>query len=247
MAVARAFALVTGWENTTMVQEIQRALTLAEARIVEGIANFLPGILALLLLLVVALVVAVFVRYAVFRALKGLDFDRRAEVLGVSLAEWTPSRSASKLVAAAAYWTVLLIGLLLGLTALDAALLSQFATAALEYVPHLVAALTILLLGGVIARFLARAVLIESVNMGFQSARLISLGVKWMVLLVAAAMALDHIGIGRTTLRLAFGIIFGGVVLAVALAVGLGARDTVSRALERQARDPSREDRLDHV
>lgn len=230
-----------------MVEGFQRALNLAGTRIVDGIANFLPGVLALLLLLVVALIVAVFVRYAVFRALTGLDFDRRAEVLGVSIAGWTPSGSASKLVAAVAYWTVLLIGLLLGLTALDAALLSGFAAAALEYVPHLVAALVILLLGGVVARFLARAVLIEAVNMGFQSARLFSLGVKWMVLMIAAAMALDHIGIGRTTLRLAFGIVFGGVVLAVALAVGLGAKDAVSRALERRTRTPSREDRLDHV
>jgi hypothetical protein len=230
-----------------MVEEIRRALSLAEARIVNGIADFLPGVLALLLLLVAALVVAVIVRYLVLRTLQGLDFDRRAELLGVSLADWTPSRSASKLVAAVAYWTVLLIGLLLGLTALDAALLTRFATAVLEYVPHLVAALAILMLGGVIARFFARAVLIEAVNMRIRSARLLSLGVKWTVLAVAAAMALDHIGIGRTALLLAFGIIFGGVVFAVALAVGLGARDVVSRALERQTREPSREERLDHV
>ena len=180
-----------------MVEEIRRALNVAETRIVDGIADFLPGILALLLLLVTAVIVGAIVRYAVFRALQGLDFDRRAELLGVSLAGWTPSRSASRLVAAVAYWTILLIGLLLGLTALDAALLTRFATAVLEYVPHLVAALAILVVGGVIARFFARAVLIEAVNMRIQSARLLSLGVKWTVLIVAAAMALDHIGIGR--------------------------------------------------
>ena len=230
-----------------MVEGMQRALTLAGTRIVDGIANFLPGVLVLLLLLIAALIVAVIVRYAVFRALKGLDFDRRADLLGISIAELTPSRSASKVVASAAYWTTLLIGLLLGLSALDAALPSRFATAVLEYVPHLVAALAILLLGGIIARFLARAVLIEAVNMGIQSARLLSLGVKWTVFIVAAAMALDHIGIGRTALLLAFGIIFGGIVLAAALAVGLGAKDVISRALERQVREPSREDRLDHV
>jgi len=230
-----------------MVEEIRRALNVAETRIVDGIADFLPGILALLLLLVTAVIVGAIVRYAVFRALQGLDFDRRAELLGVSLAGWTPSRSASRLVAAVAYWTILLIGLLLGLTAFDTALLTRFATEVLEYVPHLVAALAILFVGGVIARFFARAALIEAVNMRIQSARLLSLGVKWTVLIVAAAMALDHIGIGRTALLLAFGIIFGGIVLAVALAVGLGAKDVVSRALERQTREPSREDRLDHV
>lgn len=254
MALARAGAQLTRQdvglpqvEDTTMVEGIQRALSLAGTRIVDGIANFLPGALVLLLLLIASLIVAVIVRYAVFRALTGLDFDKRAEVLGVSVAEWTPSRSASKLVASVTYWVILLIGLMLGFAALDAALPSRFATSVLEYLPHLVAAITIFVLGGLIARFLARAVLIEAVNMGIRSARLLSLGVKWVVLMVAAAMALDHIGIGRTALLLAFGIAFGGIVLATALAVGLGAKDMVSRSLERQMREPSPGDKLDHV
>jgi hypothetical protein len=71
--------------------------------------------------------------------------------------------------------------------------------------------------------------------------------VKWLVLILAAAMALDHVGIGRTVLLLAFGILFGGMVLAVALAVGLGARDAVGRAIERQLRAPEGDDKLDHV
>ena len=230
-----------------MVEEIRRALGLAGTRIVDAIANFLPGLLAFLLILVAALIVAAIVRYAALRALNGLNFDRRAELFGAPLAGWTPSGSASTLVASAAYWVILLTGLLLGLTTLDAALPTQFATSVLQYVPHLVAALAILLLGAIIARFLARAVLIEAVNMGIQSARLLSLAVKWMVLIVAAAMALDHISIGRTAMLLAFGIVFGGIVLATALAVGLGAKDLVSRALERQMRQPSGEDKLDHV
>jgi hypothetical protein len=68
------------------------------------------------------------------------------------------------------------------------------------------------------------------------------------VLIVAAAMALDHIGIGRTVMLLAFGILFGGVVLALALAVGLGARDVVGRALDRHVRAPADDDdKLNHV
>ena len=230
-----------------MVQEVERGLRLAGTRIVDSIANFLPGTLVLLVLLVVSLLVALLIRFIAIRALQGLDFDRRAEPLGISLSDWTATRSASQLIGTALFWTILVLGFLLGLTALDAALPSQFATSVLAYVPHLLAALLILIVGAVIARFLATAVLIGAVNMGIQSARLLSLAVKWMVLIVAAAMALDHIGIGRTVLLLAFGIIFGGVVLATALAVGLGAKDVVGRALERQIREPAREDKLDHV
>ena len=230
-----------------MVEQFDRALRLATARIVESVANFLPGALVFLVLLVGTLVVALVLRYTLRRALTSLDFDRRAELLGISLAEWTPSRSASALVSSVLYWTVVALGLLLGLTALDAALPSQFALSVLEYVPHLLAALAILIVGGIVARFLARAILIGAVNMGVQYARLLSLTVKWLVLIVAAAMALDHIGIGRTVLLLAFGILFGGVVLAIALAVGLGARDMVSRALDPQLREPARDDKVNHV
>jgi hypothetical protein len=106
----------------------------------------------------------------------------------------------------------------------------------------------ILVLGTIAARFLARSVLIGAVNMGMQSARLLSLLVKWLVQLVAVAMTLDHLGIGRNVLLLAFGILFGGIVLAAALAVGLGARDAVKEALARQLREPSRGDEpVNHV
>jgi hypothetical protein len=230
-----------------MVEQFDRALRLAGTRIIESVASFLPGALVFLVLMMAALVVAVALRYTLRRALNGLDFDRRAELLGISLADWTTSRSASTLVASVAYWTILAFGLLLGLTALDAALPSQFAVSALQYVPHLVAAFAILVVGGIIARFLARSILIGAVNMGVQHARLLSLTIKWLVLIAAAAMALDHIGIGRTVLLLAFGIVFGGVVFALALALGLGARDVVGRALDRLLREPARDDKLDHV
>jgi hypothetical protein len=230
-----------------MVEQFDRALRLASARIVDSVANFLPGALVFLVLVLGSLLVALLLRYGLRRALNGLDFDRRAELLGVSLAAWTPSRSASTLVASIVFWMILALGLLLGLTALDAALPSQFAVSVLQYVPHVVAALAILVVGGIVARFLARSMLIGAVNMGVQHARLLSLTVKWLVLIVAAAMALDHIGIGRTVLLLAFGIVFGGVVLAIAIAVGLGAKDAVGRALDRQLREPARDDKLNHV
>ena len=230
-----------------MMQETERALSEAGRRVIDSVVSFLPGALVFLVLLLGALIVALAVRYAVLRALRGLDFDRRAELLGLSLADWTPSRSTAQVAASAAHWIILALGLLLGLTALDAALPSRFALAVLQYVPHLAAALVILIAGGVLARFLATAALIGAVNAGIQQARLLSFAVKWLVLIVATAMALDHVGIGRTVLLLAFGILFGGVVFAAALAVGLGARDAVGRAIERQVRAPAHDDKLDHV
>ena len=61
-------------------------------------------------------------------------------------------------------------------------------------------------------------------------------------------MALDHLGIGRSVLLLAFAILFGGIVFAAALAVGLGARDAVRDAIARHLHEPARDgDQVDHV
>jgi hypothetical protein len=95
-----------------------------------------------------------------------------------------------------------------------------------------VGAILLLIAGTLIARFLARSVLISAVNAQLQYARFLSLGVKWLVLVLTAAMVLEHLEIGGEIVSLAFGILFGGIVLTLALAIGLGSRDLVSRSLE---------------
>ncbi len=69
-------------------------------------------------------------------------------------------------------------------------------------------------------------------NAQLQYARFLSLGVKWLVLVLTAVMVLEHLEIGGVVVELAFGILFGGIVLTLSLAVGLGSRELVSRSLE---------------
>jgi hypothetical protein len=219
-----------------MWEHVNEILNQSTARIANGVANFLPGVLALLTVLIIAFVVAWIIRGMIRRSLSTVGFDRRLDQWGFSaIADWSPSRSPSLLIARIAYWLIVLLGLLIGLSALDASLTSQLAMRLFEYLPNVVAALLIVIVGTFIARFLARGVLISAVNMQIQSARLLSLGVKWLVMVMTAAMALEHLGIGGQIVRLSFAILFGGIVLALALAVGLGSKDIVSRSWDRQA------------
>ena len=145
------------------------------------------------------------------------------------------------------YGRILLLGLLTSLSALSPPLATQLTMGLLSVLQHIFLSLVVLLAGIVIARFLARGVLITAVNMQIQSARLLSLGVKWLVLVFSGAMALEHLSIGGGIVRLAFGILFGGIVLAMALAVGLGSKEMVSRSWEKQAgRTEEQEEQLHH-
>jgi Mechanosensitive ion channel, conserved TM helix len=232
-----------------MWEQINRIFNQAATRITNGLADFLPGVVVFCLIVLVFGMLAVAARVLVLRLLRGFDFDRRASQLGLAfLGEWSVAGSPSLALARLLFWTIVIVGLLAGLTSLNATMPSQFALTIFDYMPDLLAALVIVIIGNILARFLARSVLISAVNMQIQAARLLSIGVKWLVLVLAGAMALEHLRIGRPILLLAFGILFGGIVLALALAVGLGSKEMVTRSLERQIRDAAEErDKLNHV
>jgi hypothetical protein len=216
--------------------QIQQALDESMLRVITKVANLLPGIVALVVALALAIVLAWVIAYVLRRSLTSVQFDERLVSWGLGgLAEWSPSHSPTLLAVRAVSWTIVLIGFLVGLTAFDATLTSQFVDRLFAYLPNVIAAVVLLLVGNVVARFLARSVLIGAVNMNLQYARLLSMGVKWLVVVLAVAMALEHLAIGGHIVSLAFTILFGGIVLALSLAVGLGSKDLVSRSLEREA------------
>ena len=132
-------------------------------------------------------------------------------------------------------------GFLIGVAAFDSELTSELVRTIFSYVPNVIGAILVLLAGTIAARFLARSVLIGAVNLNLEYARLLSAGVKVLVNVLAVAMALEHLKIAVGIVELAFGILFGGIVFSLALAVGLGSKDLITKSLEREARKTSAE------
>jgi hypothetical protein len=226
-----------------MWEQVRQALNESATRVITGMANLLPGFVALLLALIAAAVVGWLLAFLLKRFLRGIDFDGRVKRMGLDgLTEWAPRQSPTLLVARTAAWLVILVGFMIGVTAFDAALTSELALRLFQFVPDMIAAVLVMTVGMVLARFVARGVLIAAVNRNLHHAALLSMGVKWLVLVLAAAMALEHLGIGGRIVQLAFGLLFGGIVLTLSLAIGLGSKDMVSRSLERQATKPAEEE-----
>ena len=219
-------------ENVSIWHQISNALHMSIYRVLSLLIAVLPGILAFFVALAIFSLIGKFISTVLRWVLKAVAFDARIARGG----EWTSSSSPTDLVARISFWLFVLLGLLIGVSAFDTsyAVGTAMSFSLLPYLTHAVGAILILIVGTLIARFLARSVLIGAVNAQLQYARFLSLGVKWLVLVLTAAMALEHLEIGGAIVDLAFSILFGGIVLTLALAVGLGSRDLVSRSLESQ-------------
>ena len=221
-----------------MWQQVEVALSQSAHRVLVKLASFLPALVALLLAIIILTAIGAGIAALLRRILTAAKFDERLAHNSVTtISDWSPSHSPTTLIARIAFWACVLTGFFIGISAFDAAYPgeSQISIFVIPYLTHSIGAILLLIFGTVIARFLERSVLIGAVNAKLQYARFLSLGIKWLVLVLTAAMVLDHLQIGGAIVELAFGILFGGIVLTLALAVGLGSRDIVSRSLERSA------------
>jgi len=219
-------------DNASIWQHMSEALHQSLYRVLTLLIAVLPGILAFFVALVIFAVAGMAISWILRRCLTWAKFDLR--VARKSGADWTPSSSPTDIIARASFWICVVLGLIIGISAFDASYATGTALpiSLLPYFTHAVGAALLLIAGIVIARFLARSVLISAVNAQLHYARFLSLGVKWLVLVLTAAMVLDHLQVGGNIVELAFGILFGGIVLTLSLAVGLGSRELVSRSLE---------------
>ena len=204
--------------------------------VVQKLVAFLPSLLTGIVVFAVGLVLAWLVKLFVIRIIRLLKLDAAFARSGVTeaLQRIAVRDTPAKLVGRMFYWLVVLVFFVLALSVMRVPVIDQLLEKFLLYLPNIFVALVILTIGWFLGNFLGRATLIASVNAGIKAAGPLSKGTKGIVLLFAFVMAFEQLGIGRSTVIAAFAIVFGGAVLALALAFGLGGRDLARTFMEKR-------------
>lgn len=217
----------------------------------ERLLAVLPGLLVLLSLLIVGFILAWLARIVVSKIGRAVGIDRLLERWGVapSLRRSGILRLPSDVLGLVCFWAIFVLFASVGIDGLALPGAPGATALLVAFLPPLLAAALILLVGWLVANFLSQGVLIAAVNARLPEARLLARGVHWGVLLFAAATALTHLGIGKEMVLVAFGITLGGVVFAMALAFGLGGRQIARHILERRLRReaPPPQERITHL
>src|ERR1700735_676070 len=105
-----------------MWTQAQQALNQSLIRVLDQLASLIPGVAALMLAVICASRLGGVLFLALRRLLAGVQFDERLPKWGF---RWSPARSPSLVVARVVFWTVVLIGFLIGVAAFDSALTSD--------------------------------------------------------------------------------------------------------------------------
>ncbi|MCC6131792.1 MAG: hypothetical protein IT186_17880 [Acidobacteria bacterium] len=152
-----------------------------------------------------------------------------------------------RLAGSVSFWTAVVVALSVGVNALEPGALRTILLEVVSFLPKILTSAFLFVLGLGLAVLARRSVLLAAVNAGLPWARPGSRGIHAVIVISFAAAALDHLGVGRSILIAAFCIAGGGLVLALALAFGLGARDLAKAYLEKRLRAEEEETGIRHV
>jgi hypothetical protein len=233
-----------------MAQMVLQAIEQAGTNFVQSVAVVLPRAVTTISIVVVGWFMAIVLKRLTRWALGRFGFNRLMERLGVAASlKTTDLPTADVLASQIVFWIVWVGFLLSGVDVLGFVALQGAVTAFALFVPRFVVAIAILVVGFVVANFAWRATLLAAVNAGVPSPRVLSAAARALVLVLAAAMALDQIALARTIVLTAFAISFGAVMLGLAIAFGVGGGVVARRILDHwfPERARSEADELRHL
>ena len=205
---------------------------------VERLESIGPKLLEVVLILVLGFVFAWILKLLLGWFLKIIRFEDLCYRIGLStaLARANVRRSSSAIFKLIVYWLVIFLAIILSLSTLNVEVVNELISSFLLYLPRFFIAVFVLIFGYFLAKFIARALLLALVNAQVKSAKPISLAVHIMILILFVTMGIEQLGIAKGVMMITYAILLAGVVLALAIAFGLGGKDMAKDFLEKKAK-----------
>ncbi len=197
--------------------------------LLDQLVGFLPNLLAVLAILIGGWIVAKLIKTGLVRLLGAVKADSVAERIQLAemLARGGIERTFSQLVGALAYWIVMLVVLVAALNALQLTATAELLQRLVGFLPTIVTAIVVLILGILAAGFLGATVRAVASNSGIAQAQVLGQFAQVVVIIFAVVVALQQVQV--QFVGDAFLIILAAIGFGLALAFGLGCKDLAGR------------------
>ncbi|GAB4483254.1 MAG: hypothetical protein OHK0044_32480 [Burkholderiaceae bacterium] len=208
------------------------------------VGAFLPRVAVAIVVLIVGWLIAKALRFAAVRALRAINFNVLTERAGIDafLQQGGLERDTTAFVGALVYWLVILGALVIAANGLGLSYVTDLLMRVFLFLPRLFVALLVIVFGAYFARFVNGAVQTYCRNVDMQDAELLGRIAQYAILVFVILIALEQLAIGGDIVRYTFLILLAGVVLALAIAFGLGGRQWAEDLLQRWWPTRRRED-----
>jgi hypothetical protein len=213
---------VENWGDAVMVSATEA---------MQNLLGFLPALIGAILILIIGWIIAGVIAGLIEKGLRAVGFEKAAQSTGIAgfIENAGTGWTASKVVAEIVKWFIRLIAIQAAASILGLDQISQIINAILLWLPNLVVAIVIIVIGALIANFVAGIVRGSAAEMGFSTPNLLANVARYAIIGFAAVAAFNQLGIAPTVVNTLFIGLVATLVLAFGLAFGLGGQQTAAQ------------------
>ena len=217
------------------MQSIDILLLETAREFLHQFATFLPRLLLALVVVAIGWLFAKAVRFAVEKGLRAVNFTVLTERAGTDnfLQQAGLKGDTTTLFGLVAYWLAILAALMIAFSGLGLTHITDLLGRVVWFTPKLLVAMLVVVFGSYCARFVGGAVQAYCMDAQIPDADLLGRIARYLIVIFVVMIAVSHVEIGGDIVQRTFLIILGGLVLAFALAFGIGGKDWAAAMLER--------------
>jgi len=211
----------------------QQVLMEPARTVLAQVGQFLANTLLVIIILIIGWIIAKIIRTLVTQLLRAIQLDTLSDRIELDsvLAKGGITYSLSELIGVICYWLALLITVAIAISAVGLTAAVELLNKIIFYVPNIIAAIFILILGMFVATLLRNIVQTASSNAGLSQTKLLSKTVEVIVIVFVTVAALEQLNIGFRVTELTLSIALGSLGLGCALAFGLGCKDIAGKSV----------------
>lgn len=216
-----------------MIDDVQQTLWQPMVSLWTKVAEFLPNLAGALLLLVVGYLVAKGIGVAIRKLLEKLGLDKLTESSGVATAVQSTGldTSASAIIGKIAYWLIFLLFMIAAADSLGLPRVSDTINGFVQYLPKLIGALLVVIIGLFAAHLVRTAVETASASMQLDYGKPLGTLIYMLIVIVVVSLAIGQLEIETDLLNQVVSIILFAIGAAVALSLGMGTRATAGNII----------------
>jgi len=199
--------------------------------VLAQISQFLVNALLVIVILIIGWLISKVIKAVVTKALKAVKLDTLSDKIELDklLGKGGITYSLSDLVGIICYWLSLLVTFMVAINAIGLTIAAELLNKVVLYIPNVIAALFILVLGMFAATLMRNVVRTAANNAGLSQSKLLAQVVETIVIIFAIFVGLEQLQIGIRITELTISIILGAIGLGLALAFGLGCKDIAGK------------------
>ena len=201
----------------------------------EKIINLLPSLVGALVILFLGWLLAKILKAALIKLLVAMRFEKFGERSGLSkfLSRGDIKHSLADILGTVFFWIIFLFFIYIAADVLKLSLISDLINRIISFIPNLIAAVLIIIIGVLLSSFFKGMVKVAATSYDLAHRELLGKIVQYLIIFFAVAMSLEELGVATHILVNSVLIIIGAMAFGFALAFGLGSKDVAGKIVNK--------------